>query len=58
MFRTESWITRLEAGEKIDWQRENLLLSLDMLRQTEHFITTLIQRDTQADDHYEQRHAR
>ena len=52
MSRVENWISLLEAGEPINWQREQLLLTLDMLHQAEQFATTLIERDTSADDQF------
>lgn len=54
MTRTQQWIARLEAGERIDWRKEELLLALELLRGGERFVHTLVERDTQADDHYQQ----
>ena len=50
MSRTQSWIDRLQANEPIDWQRENFLLSLDMLRQGERFAEEAIAREVQSNE--------
>jgi len=58
MSRTQSWIDRLENNQPIDWQRENTLLALDMLRQGERFAEELIERNNEADDHFRDRQPR
>jgi hypothetical protein len=54
MSRIKQWIARLDAGETIDWRKEEFLLVLDMVGGAERFATKLIEQDTVADDHYEQ----
>lgn len=50
MSRLADIIKRVESGERIDWGKENQLMTLDLARISEEFAEEALQRHRESDE--------